>query len=79
MAETNEKVVAKKDNFFKKVANSKTVKSVVQIGTTILALADTAFLIWTCIDARSAASASMVLDDGVKMETEVKPVQNGEV
>lgn len=55
----------KKENVFKKVANSKVTKTIVQVGTTLLALADTAFIIWTCFDSKAAPAVEpqKIVDD----------------
>ena len=78
MAENNEKVVEKKENIFKKIVNSNTTKKIVQIGTTFLAIADTAFLIWAYFDTKSDASVPAVPNEEAT-EMEVKPVPNEEV
>lgn len=55
----------KKENVFKKVVNSKPLKVTVQVITTLMALADTAFIIYTCVDSNKAPTieASQVTDD----------------
>lgn len=55
----------KKENVFKKIVNSKALKTVVQVGTTLMALADTAFIIWTCVDSGKTPpiEAPQVTDD----------------
>lgn len=73
MAE-NINVAEKKENVFKKIAKSETVKKVVQIGTTCLTLLNTAFLIYTCISASSEAPFE-VSNEQTKSEVTADPIQ----
>lgn len=68
MAENN--VVEKKENVFKKIVKSEVVKKVVQIGTTVLTLANTAFLVYTCVSANTEAPFEVSND---QMNSEVMP------
>ena len=64
MAESNSTVKAmKKDSKIKKFLNSKGIKTAVQIGTTILTLANTVFLIWACSSAAEAEVNADVIDE----------------
>ena len=78
MAENNEKVVEKKENIFEKIVNSNILKKVVQIGTPLLAVGNTAFLLWAYFDAKSDASVQVAPNEEVK-ETEVTAVPNEEI
>lgn len=64
MAENNNTVKAmKKDSKIKKFLSSKGIKTAVQIGTTILTLANTVFLVWACSSAAEAEVNADVIDE----------------
>ena len=52
--ENKEEVVAKKESKIKKFLKSDALKTATLIGTTILTVANTIFLIWTCSSAAEA-------------------------
>ena len=77
MADNNEKIVEKKESKIKKIFTNKAVKTGVQIVTTVLTLANTVFLIWTCASAAEGEVNADVMDDYYKVkDMEVKPDQN---
>ena len=74
MAENNSKVVEKKESKAKKFLTSKALKAGVQVMTTVLTLANTVFLIWTCATATENEVNAEVMDEYWRMkESEVKP------
>ena len=76
MAENN-KVTEKKESKIKKILTSKAVKAGVQIVTTVLTIANTVFLVWTCATATENEVNADVMDDYYNMkEMEVKPDQS---
>ncbi len=61
-------IVEKKESKIKKFLKSDKLKAVVQIGTTILTLANTVFLVWTCASAAEAEVNADVMDEYNQMK-----------
>ena len=63
MANANEKNVVKEDSKLKKFFKSDVVKTVTLIGTAVLTIANTVFLVWTCASTAEAEVNANVIDD----------------
>lgn len=67
-------VKEKKESIFKRIAKSKTLKTVVSVTTTVLTVANTIFLVWTCASSAEAEVNADVLPEYNKMKNmEVNP------
>lgn len=78
MANVNKDEVVKKESKIKKFFTSKGLKTGVQIGTTILTVLNTIFLVWTCASTVEAEVNADVIDEYNEMkgvETEAAPAQ----
>lgn len=72
-------VVSKKESKIKKILKSEGFKKAVQIGTTILTLANTIFLVWTCASSVEAEVNADVMDEYNAMKkAEVVPETGGD-
>ena len=63
MANANENNVVKEDSKLKKFFKSDVVKTVTLIGTAVLTIANTVFLVWTCASTAEAEVNANVIDD----------------
>ena len=74
MENKNEEVVEKKESKIKKFFKSDMLKTVTLIGTMVLTIANTVFLIWTCSSAAETEVNAEVLEDYNKLKgMEVEP------
>ena len=79
MGDNMNAVVGKKESKIKKFLTSEGVKKAVQIGTTILTIANTIFLVWTCASSVEAEVNADVIDEYNEMKKgEVVP-DSGEI
>ena len=75
MDENMNAMEVKKESKLKKIITSERVKRVVQIGTTILTIANTIFLVWTCASSVEAEVNADVMDEYNELKKgEVVPV-----
>ena len=61
-------VESRNESKLRRIIKSDAVKKVVQIGTTILTLANTIFLIWTCASSVEAEVNADVMDEYYEMK-----------